>query len=165
MKFLNDEREVQMHFRDVKVKAGKDDARVVKIRFSVKISDELEENLPRWMRKGVSAAYDVAGKTTSVAWDQTIESQSIGFHMLPTESKRVTKAEFKLEAVDLSGFEVEREDEGLVLLFETSAPLTKPLWDFLFYAAYRGVWAEITECQQELPEKPRDGKSAAAGRE
>jgi hypothetical protein len=157
MDFLSDDRELELVVRKVTAKAGKDDERFVKMEFATRIYDGLAGSLPKWMQKGYATAREVANGCVSVGFDREIESQNIMFYSLP--KKQSKDACFDLEAIDLTDFEIERIEGTLWLRFSVSTSLTKSLWDFLFRFYARGVWAEISECQAELP-VAENGKSA-----
>jgi hypothetical protein len=158
MDFLSDSRELELIVRKVTAKAGKDDQRFVKIEFACQIYDGLASVLPKWMQRGYATAREVASGCVSVGFDRKVESQNVSFRQLPKKNSK--DVVFDFEAIDLTDFEIERVEGTLWLRFSVSTVMAKNLWDFLWRFYARAVWAEITECQAELPVAADKSKGA-----
>jgi hypothetical protein len=79
--------------------------------------------------------------------DGEIGSQNVSFYRLPKDKT----ADFELEGRKLENLRLEKLGSQIFLYFRIQEMLGKQLWDWIWYAFLRTIYAEFEECQTELP--------------
>ncbi|MGB7023879.1 MAG: hypothetical protein WBD73_08790 [Candidatus Acidiferrales bacterium] len=156
MKFMTEGTRVELTM--VKVKAGgKTNKRTVTLEFGMMVGLTESQAMPSFLKDAWSGMRKSGSHASLIELDGEIESQNLSFYRLPKDKT----ADFELEGRKLEGLRLEKLGSQIFLYFRVQELLGKAIWDWIWYAFLRTVYAEFEECQTELPEPDEKGKSAA----
>jgi hypothetical protein len=156
MKFINEGQRVELTVCKVKA-GGKTDKRTVSIEFGMMVGLTESQAMPGFLKDAWSSMRKSGSHAAVIELEGQIESQNVSFFRLPKEKT----VDFKLEGRKLEDLRLEKTGSQIFLYFRISELLGKALWDWIWYAFLRTIFAEFEECQTELAEEGKNAKSAS----
>lgn len=159
MKFLNDGQRVELTVCKVKA-GGKTEKRTVSIEFGLLVGLSESQSMPNFLKDAWSSMRKSGSHASVIELDGEIESQNVSFYRLPKDKS----SDFELEGRKLESLRLEKTGSQIFLYFRIQELLGKALWDWVWYAFLRTIYAEFEECQTELPVESEDSKAKAVGR-
>ena len=155
MKFISEEQRVELTVCKVKA-GGKTEKRTVSIEFGMLLGLTESQAMPSFLKDAWSSMRKSGSHASVIELDGEIESQNVSFYRLPKDKS----SDFELEGRKLENLRLEKLGNQIFLYFRIQEILGKTLWDWLWYAFLRTIYAEFEECQTELPVGNDKSKSA-----
>lgn len=156
MQFVNEDHRIEVTICNAKAK-GSSDKRVASIEFGMLVDLSASAGMPAFLKDAWSSMRKSGSQASVIELEGRIDSQNVRFYRLPKDKT----VDMELEGVTLESLRLEKTGTQIFLYFKVQELLGKRLWDWLWYALLRTVYAEFEECQTEmhLPEE----KSKSAG--
>jgi hypothetical protein len=152
MQFLTDGLRPQVTICNAKAK-GTSDKRTVTVELSMFVDLSTSQGMPNFLKDARSSMRKSGSHASVIELDGEIESQNLRFYRLPKDKQ----TDMELSGVKLESLRLEKTRTQIFLYFKVQELLGKQLWDWLWYALLRTVYAEFEEGQMELAAPAEEG--------
>ncbi len=155
MQFLDEGLRPEVTICNAKAK-GTSDKRTVTVEFGMLVDLSASHGMPGFLKDAWSSMRKSGSHASVIELDGEIESQNVKFYRLPKDKT----TDIELAGVRLENLRLEKTSTQIFLYFKVQELLGKQLWDWLWYALLRTVYAEFEEGQMELSETKSKTASA-----
>jgi hypothetical protein len=145
MQFLDEGLRPQVTVCNAKAK-GTSDKRTVTVELSMLVDLSASHGMPNFLKDAWSSMRKSGSHAAVIELDGEIESQNVRFYRLLKDKE----TDMELSGVKLETLRLEKTGTQIFLYFKVQELLGKQLWDWLWYALLRTVYAEFEEGQMEL---------------